>query len=207
MIVQGQTVKLRTVRESDLPQLYDYECDIESRGPYAPIGIPSESAFRRQFDETGFFTPSDGSFLICDTHDILLGKLVFFVSTRYFDGYEIAYHPFPLNRRDWNFITEALMLCTYTLFAWQKINRLELKVMPGDTDLQHSAERCGYQLEGTARGAVFFRGAHHDMTVYSILRSEAPTSLREVIGRRGSPTSKQGPEKTATLLRRRTQDI
>ncbi|MDP6736526.1 MAG: GNAT family protein, partial [Nitrospinaceae bacterium] len=67
-------------------------------------------------------------------------------------------------------MTEALTLFTYVLFVSKKINRLELKVIPGNAPSKRVAEKCGYQLEGVNRGAMFLRGDYRDLEVYSILR-------------------------------------
>jgi RimJ/RimL family protein N-acetyltransferase len=34
------------------------------------------------------------------------------------------------------------------------------------------AEKCGYKHEGTARGAWYNRGRHHDVEVYAILHRD-----------------------------------
>jgi RimJ/RimL family protein N-acetyltransferase len=34
------------------------------------------------------------------------------------------------------------------------------------------AEKCGFKLEGIARGAMFHRGQNYDLEMYSILRAE-----------------------------------
>ncbi len=41
-------------------------------------------------------------------------------------------------------MTEALTLFTYLLFAMYKINRLELKIMPGNAPSRRVAQKCGY---------------------------------------------------------------
>jgi len=183
MIVKGPTIYLRSVRETDLSQLYEYDCDIEARGPYFPIFISSETSFKREFQENGFLSRDDGTLLICDMDDELLGLMYYFEATPYYDGLEIGYRLFDTGNSSRGIMTEALMLCTHLLFSWLRIHRLELKIMPENSASKRVAEKCGYQFEGVARQAVFHHGAHHDFAIYSILRDEAPKTLEEAIER------------------------
>jgi [ribosomal protein S5]-alanine N-acetyltransferase len=184
MIVKGKALYLRTVRETDLDTLYLRQCDIEQRGLYFPIYIGSETAFKDEFRKDGFANNEHGRYLICDFEDRVLGEMYYFRATPYFDGYEVGYRlfePATLSRR--GTMTEALLLCTYVLFVSQKINRLELKIMPQNAASKRVAEKCGYQYEGTARACMFHRGEYRDMEIYSILRAEAPGSLEEALTR------------------------
>ncbi|MET0835040.1 MAG: GNAT family protein, partial [Actinomycetota bacterium] len=40
----------------------------------------------------------------------------------------------------------------------RKVNRISLVIVPENAPSQRIAERCGFQLEGTARGALFTGG-------------------------------------------------
>lgn len=183
MLVKGPQVYLRTVHAADLDQLYLYTCDIEARGPYFPIFFDSESSFRHEFEKDGFLKLDGGTLLICDHTDRLLGVMYFFKATPYFEGYEIGYRLFDLQNSRHGLMTEALMLCTYLLFAWKTINRLELKIYPENTGSKRVAQKCGYQYEGLLRGCDFQRGEYHDMESYSLLRHEAPRDLAEALAR------------------------
>ena len=181
MLVKGKNLYLRTVREKDLEMLYEYTCDIEARGPYYPIFLSSESEFRREFQQNGFLGDDEGEFLICDLETRPLGLMLYFKAAPYFEGFEITYRLFDTGHSNRGIMTEALTLCTYLLFATQKINRLELKIMPENGPSKRVAEKCGYKFEGIARGAMFHRGEYEDLAVYSILREEAPATLEEAL--------------------------
>ena len=183
MLVKGPHVYLRTVRAADLDQLYRYSCDVEARGLYFPIFFDSESGFKREFEQGGFLKPDSGTLLICDHTDRLLGIMYFFKATPYFDGFEIGYRLLDIQNSGRGVMTEALMLCTYLLFVWKKINRLELKIFPENIGSKRVAQKCGYQYEGLLRGCDFHRGENRDMESYSILRSEAPRTLAEALAR------------------------
>jgi [ribosomal protein S5]-alanine N-acetyltransferase len=181
MLVKGPQVHLRTVRAADLDQLYLFTCDVDARGPHFPIFFDSESGFRHEFEQGGFLKPDSGTLLICDHADRLLGVMYFFKATPYFAGYEIGYRLFDLENSRHGIMTEALLLCSYLLFAWKTINRLELKIFPENSGSKRVAQKCGYQYEGLLRGCDFHRGQYHDMESYSLLRHEAPHSLAEVL--------------------------
>lgn len=183
MLVKGPHLYLRTVRAADLDRLYLYICDVEARGPHFPIFFDSESDFKHEFEEHGFLKPDDGTLLICDRDDRLLGLMYFFKATPYFDGYEIGYRLFDIQNSGHGLMTEALLLCTYLLFVWKKLNRLELKIFPENIGSKRVAQKCGYQYEGLLRSCIFQRGQHRDMESYSILRDEAPRTLDEVLAR------------------------
>ncbi len=120
MVVRGNTVFLRTVREDDLNDLYGRLTDIELRGPYFPISIPSESGFKAQFREDGFWSDTNGIMLICANDDgRILGQIMRFKATPYWDNYEIGYRLLDMSERGHGFTSEALMLFTYILFAGQ----------------------------------------------------------------------------------------
>jgi ribosomal-protein-alanine N-acetyltransferase len=43
--------------------------------------------------------------------------------------------------------------------------------VPGNAPSRRIAEKCGFQLEGTARGALF-NGGRSDVLIYSLLRDD-----------------------------------
>ncbi len=63
-MLKGHRVCLRPVREADLDSAYDAHLNLESRGEFFPQGVLSESAFKREFAEHGFWQQSEGMLLI-----------------------------------------------------------------------------------------------------------------------------------------------
>ncbi|NKB72855.1 MAG: GNAT family N-acetyltransferase [Candidatus Latescibacteria bacterium] len=184
MVIKGKKNYLRTKREKDLDALYELACDFEARGPYYPVSIPAETTFKQRFQENGSWSNDYGALLICNlADDEILGEISHFKAAPYFDGFEIAYRLYDSGQSRRGIMTEALILFTYVLFTTKKINRLELKIIPENIPSKRVAEKCGYQLEGVNRGAIFHRGAYRDMEVHSILRDEAPARLEDVLDR------------------------
>ena len=176
-MIRGKTIRLRTVRETDLDHLYTLLIDLAHRGDFVPLHMHSEATFKRQFHETGFWSADDGRFLIVNATEEIVGSIWFFKSIPYFDGFEIGYTMFDPHQRRQGIMTEALSLCVDYLFQSTKIHRVQLIIAEGNIASERVAQKCGFTYEGTARQAMFERGRHRDMKLYSLLRHEVETCL------------------------------
>ena len=176
-MIQGKTIQLRTVRETDLDYLYGLITNIANRGDYVPLHILSETTFKRQFHETGFWNDEAGRLLIVRPEDKIVGSIWFFKSIPYFDGLEIGYTLFDPQHRGQGIMTEALSLLTDYLFQSRKIHRVQLIIADGNVASETVAQKCGFTYEGTARQAMYQRGRHRDMKLYALLRDELDKGL------------------------------
>jgi RimJ/RimL family protein N-acetyltransferase len=172
VMLQGDIIRLRTVRESDLDRLYEFHQDIVNRGEYFPIGVMSEPLFKRRFQETGFWQQDEGMLVILGDTDDILGHIEFFQTVTYLDELELSYHIYTQEHRGRGIATEAVTLMTDYLFNRTKHNRIRLIIHPDNLASKRIAEKCGYQHEGTARGAWFNRGKSQDVEVYARLRND-----------------------------------
>jgi len=175
-MIRGKNIILRTVRETDLDALYTALSDLATRGDYFPLSLMSETTFKREFHAHGFWSNDSGRLLICDAEDRLLGSILYFQAVPYYDGLEIAYQLFDVGRRNTGIMTEALSLLVQYLFAARKINRLQLAIMRPNVASKRVAEKCGFTFEGVARGAIFHRGANHDLELYALVRHDLLSS-------------------------------
>jgi RimJ/RimL family protein N-acetyltransferase len=171
-MIRGKNITLRTVRETDLDALYTALSDLASRGDYFPLSLMSETAFKREFHAHGFWSNDSGRLLICNAEDRMLGSIWYFQAVPYYDGLEIGYQLFDVGRRNTGVMTEALSLLAHYLFASRKLNRLQLAIMRSNVASKRVAEKCGFTFEGVARGAIFHRGANHDLEIYALLRED-----------------------------------
>ncbi|MDH3602933.1 MAG: GNAT family N-acetyltransferase [Candidatus Tectomicrobia bacterium] len=176
-MIRGKDIQLRTVREADLDRLYTLLTDIANRGDFVPLQLPSEPVFKRQFHDTGFWNEDFGRLLIVTPDDDIVGSIFCFKSIPYFDGLEIGYILFDLQRRGQGIMTEALSLFTDYLFQSTNLHRVQLIIADGNIASEKVAQKCGFTYEGTARQAMFQRGIHRDMKLYSLLRDERDTCL------------------------------
>jgi ribosomal-protein-alanine N-acetyltransferase len=161
------------VQENDLETLFRYSSDIDNRGEFFPLWLPSEAVFKHDFHQHGFWRDHRGRLVIVDHADTMLGSIWFYQPMRYFDALEIGYLLFDRGSRKKGYMTEALSLLARYLFETKKMRRLQLTVVVGNLASKRAADKCGFTSEGIARKAVFLRGQNVDLEWFSLLREEA----------------------------------
>jgi [ribosomal protein S5]-alanine N-acetyltransferase len=171
-MLQGRTIQLRPVRESDLDALYDAHVAISNRGAYFPLGVRSEAAFRGRFAENGYWEREEGTLVILTPDGELAGHIEFFKPVAYWDAFELSYQLYDDRFAGRGYTTEAVQLLVDYLFATKKQHRIHLVIVPENTASRRVAEKCGFVLEGTARGAFFNDGRNQDVLLYSLLRPD-----------------------------------
>ncbi len=171
-MLTGRSIELRPVRETDLEAMYAAHVKIADRGPNFPLGVLSEPAFRREFGESGFWTKDAGTLLIVTREDEIAGHIEFFVPVSYWDAFELSYQIYGDRFAGRGYATEAVQLVVDYLFATKKQHRIHLVIVPENAASVRIAEKCGFVLEGTVRGAFFNDGRNHDVLLYSLLRDD-----------------------------------
>jgi ribosomal-protein-alanine N-acetyltransferase len=172
-MLKGKSITLRPVRDTDIDQLYTYHLDIDNRGDYFPRGVLAQPTFRKQFEETGFWSKEEGMLVMVTAKDDILGHIEFFKTVNYLDEYELSYQIYALEQRRKGIATEAVNLLVRYLFETKRVNRIRLVIHPGNVASRRLAEKCGFRHEGTARGAWYNRGRHQDVEIYAILHEDA----------------------------------
>jgi len=171
-MLNGERIVLRPVREADLDQLYDAHVDIRNRGRFFPLGVQSEPAFRKAFAENGFWEREEGLLVIVTSDGEIAGHIEFFKPVRYWDAFELSYQLYDDRFAGKGFTTEAIQLLVDYLFASKKQERIQLDIAPENAASRRIAEKCGFTLEGTARGAFFNAGRSQDLLIYSLTRGD-----------------------------------
>ncbi len=171
-MLRGKGITLRPVREADVDAMYAAHFDIGNRGAFFPLGVMSESAFKQQFAEHGFWQKEEGTLLITAADAPLAGHIEFYKPVNYWDALELSYQLYDQQFAGRGWVTEAVQLTTDYLFSAKKQNRIQLVIVPENAASRRIAEKCGFQLEGTARGAFFNGGRSQDVLVYSLLRDD-----------------------------------
>ncbi|MBP7176714.1 MAG: GNAT family N-acetyltransferase [Thermoclostridium sp.] len=174
-MIKGEKILLRTFQRKDLESVYRLICDINNKGPYWHLSIPSEAEFVDEFNKTGLWGKDEGRMLIMNHDEQYLGELLFFRGLEYQSGYEIGYELFHPSHGGKGYMSEALQLFCAYMFAIHPINRLQVNVMRDNTGSRRVAEHCGFVYEGTMRKATFHNGKYHDLELFSILREECPS--------------------------------
>ncbi len=171
-MLHGTSVTLRQVRESDLDALYDAHTDIRNRGRYYPLGVLSQSAFRRDFAEHGFWQKTEGTLLLVTPEDEVAGHVEFFRPVGYWDAFELGYQLHDERFAGRGLVTEAVQLLIDHLFGAKKEHRIQLVIVPENLASRRIADKCGFVLEGTVRGAFFNDGRNQDVLLYSLVRTD-----------------------------------
>jgi Acetyltransferase (GNAT) domain len=125
-MISGDKVVLRPVRERDLTTFIDAHTEISNRGEFFPLGVQSESVLRRTYAETGFWERDEGTLLIWNRDDVMVGHIEFFRPVNYWDAYELSYQLYGQEHASQGYTTEAVRLLVDYLFATKKVNRISL---------------------------------------------------------------------------------
>lgn len=171
-MLHGERITLRPVREADLDAMHAAHVEIRNRGAFFPLGVVSEPAFRRQFAEDGFWQKEEGTLLIIGPDDEMAGHIEFFKPVSYWDAFELSYQLYDERLAGRGLITEAVQLTIDYLFGTKKLHRIHLVIVPENAASRRIAEKCGFELEGTVRGAFFNDGRNQDVLLYSLLRGD-----------------------------------
>jgi ribosomal-protein-alanine N-acetyltransferase len=171
-VLTGQLVTLRQVRDVDVDALYDAHTNLRSRGAHFPLGVMSQTAFRGEFAEHGFWQKAEGMLVIETPPGEIAGHIEFFRPVSYWDAFELSYQLYSEEYAGRGFVTEAVQLLVDYLFATKKEHRIHLAIVPANDASRRIAEKCGFVLEGTARGAFFNEGRNQDLLLYSLVRDD-----------------------------------
>jgi ribosomal-protein-alanine N-acetyltransferase len=171
-MLHGDHVTLRPVREADLDALYAAHADIRNRGAFFPLGVMSETRFRSEFAQHGFWQKEEGMLLLVVPDGDIAGHIEFFRPVGYWDAWELSYQLYDERFAGRGHVTEAVQLMVDYLFATKHPGRIQLVIVPENAASRRIAEKCGFTLEGTARGAFFNDGRGQDVLVYSLLRDD-----------------------------------
>ena len=171
-MLHGKRINLRPIRAADLDAFYAGQLDLRNRGAYFPLGMTSESSLRSEFAETGLWQREEGWLLIITPDGEIAGHIQFFKPVSYWDAFELSYLLYGERFAGHGYTTEAVQLLVDYLFGAKKLHRIHLVIVPENAASRRIAEKCGFTLEGTARGAFFNGGRNQDVVIYSLLRTD-----------------------------------
>jgi RimJ/RimL family protein N-acetyltransferase len=171
-VLRGETISLRPAREADLDALYVAHVEIANRGAYFPLGVRSEPDFRRDFAENGFWKREEGLLVMVTRENEIAGHIEFFKPVGYWDAFELSYQLYDDRFAGRGYTTEAIQLLVDYLFGAKKQHRIQLVIVPENAASRRIAEKSGFVLEGTARGAFYNDGRNQDVLIYSLLKTD-----------------------------------
>ena len=170
----GDEVVLRPVRERDLAAFIDAHTEISNRGQFFPFGVLSEPALRRAYAETGLgsgmrapCSSGTGTTSWSATPNSSGRRSATGTPTSSPTSCTAKSTPARVHDR-------GVRLLVDYLSGAKKDNRLSLVILPENAPSRRIADRCGFQLEGTARGALFHGGRSVDVLIYSLRDDPRP---------------------------------
>ena len=171
-MLHGKRINLRPIRPDDLDAFFAGQVDFRNRGDYFPLGLMSESKLRSEFAETGLWQREEGCLLIVTPDGEIAGHIEFFKPVNYWDAFELSYLLYGDRFASHGYTTEAVQLVVDYLFGAKKMHRIQLDIVPENAASRRIAEKCGFVLEGTMRGALFNDGRSQDVLIFSLVRDD-----------------------------------
>lgn len=174
--LQTDRLTLRRVRsDSDLAALYDLFADPDvarytDTGPFTALSEAVE--VMTWIDD--IFTRRQGmrwALTLKHDEDTLIGTAGYNWWHHANSSSEVGYD---LARRYWNqgLMTEALRAVLAFGFDQMALNRIEAEVTVGNESSIRVLAKLGFQREGLLRQRGFWKGAYHDVWLYSLLRGD-----------------------------------
>ena len=146
-MLEGKLITLRQVHDDDLAAMYEAHQDISNRGEFYPIGVKSLPAFRKAYEETGFWEKDEGTLIIAGKDGAILGHIEYFPTVAYLDELELGYILYSRASDGKGATTEAVNLLVGYLFDRTKVNRLRLVIHPGNAASKRIAEKTGFSSD------------------------------------------------------------
>lgn len=109
-MLHGTTINLRPIRETDLDMLYAAHAGIRNRGAFFPLGVMSETRFRREFAEHGFWQKEEGMLVLEASEGEIAGHIEFFRPVNYWDSWELSYQLYDDRFAGRGYVTDAVQM-------------------------------------------------------------------------------------------------
>lgn len=172
----GRLVRLRELTHSDVELLDVWRADPSIVGDFNDFGMASESLAEALAEGRRFAAEDLGRLVVEGVGD---GEVVGDMSwhpvrygpnegSRAFN-FGISLHP---DARGRGYGTEAQRMLAELLFDLFDVERVEASTDVENLPEQRSLEKAGFTREGVLRQAQHRRGAHHDLVVYSMVRTD-----------------------------------
>ena len=173
-MIAGEKINLRLVRdENDIYNYLELYNNLAERAATDHTEIYSAATVLQSFQETGLWSAEKGVLLITSKSNRIIGSVSFVKTTDL--ELAIGYRIYQPKNRHQGYMSEALLLFAAYLFnTVPHITRLKIETAEENTASRRLAEKCGFRQEGLLRNAYYYRGKICNVTVYSLLRKDAP---------------------------------
>jgi len=175
-MIKGNKVRLRAIEQEDIPRFVRWLNDpdvIRFLTIYQPISTADEIRwFQRHLESKDDFV-----YAIETAEGVHIGNIGL-------HGLDWKNHSATLGifigeKAYWGlgYGTDAILTLLHFAFGEMNLNRIELSVFDYNERAIRSYRKCGFQLEGSRRQALYREGEYHDVLVMSILKSEYEAML------------------------------
>lgn len=72
-MIHGKLIKLRMIKQSDLDEIIEKCSDLTQRGEFLNLNMINEVAYKKDYQENGFWSDEFGAMVITDKEGRLLG--------------------------------------------------------------------------------------------------------------------------------------
>ncbi len=170
--MEGKNIILRPLKEKDLEDFFRFKEKLRLSGSILFFDdLSSEFKFKQKFAKTGFWEDLEGSTLLLDRKERMLG-FISFHRIHFTETLDLSFYIFRPEDRGKGFMSEALLLFSQYLFSTKKINRLQLHIPNYNRAAMAVAQKCGFSFEGILREALFCKGQYVDLCLYALLRND-----------------------------------
>jgi [ribosomal protein S5]-alanine N-acetyltransferase len=172
VILRGENIRLRPIKNSDLEALYKLVDESESWGDFEPFVLVDWFTFESNRLQRGTIPSAETLFLIESRDKSIPGAIFYRESHLTMRNTEIGYAVFEKKSRGKGIASEAARLLVDYLFSNKPVERIEARTHIDNIGARRVLEKRGFKLEGTMRKASFANGVFRDCNLYSILREE-----------------------------------
>ncbi len=170
--MESKNIILRPLKEKDLEEFFRLKEKMRLSGENLFFdNLSSEFKFKQKFVKTGFWEDQEGSILLLDRKERMLGFISFY-KIGFSEMLDLSFFIFSPQDRGKGLMGEALLLFSRYLFSTKKINRLQLHIPNYNRAAMAVAQKCGFSFEGILREALFSKGKYVDLCIYAMLRND-----------------------------------
>ncbi len=181
-MIKGINITLRTICEKDINIIKELRSDFSEIGEYYPYLLYTEQELMNKYIKGEFWNDNEGTMLIINKSNEIVGEICYFKGVFYLPGYEIGYRIYKKEYMGKGYCSEALRLFSAFLFASKSIERLEIKVVEGNIGSRKVAEKCNFIFEGLQRKGAFQAGKYHNMELFSLIKDDI-NNIKGILGK------------------------
>lgn len=180
MRMANENIILSQVEATDINEIHSFTSNYNSITPFYSTKIRTREYWKQRFSLDGLWNDDYGMLKVIDRADNKLSGVTWFFKPpsvhSQLEFYEIAFNIFRTDKREKGFAAQILAMVSSYLFETYPIERVQSTTMLklDHISIEKVAKASGFFYEGTMRKAIFIRGEHVDIQLFSLLREESP---------------------------------